>query len=183
MIPRCPVPMQCLTPIADARGPGGAHSPDIVWSCPIHCIKDILRAHIGAWNNAPRGAVPVLYQRIIWITGHCGASYRPDIVGPDHRHPVEFVVGGARTGTGYNTPGGAVPVLRQRSTTPDAYGPNVVRAGYRYAAEDAIRIGVWTGHNTPSIAVPVLCQRRTAIAGGAAHRPDVRGRVCCHAGQ
>ena len=122
-----------------------ADRPDIVRRDAIHRIQDIavVRAGIGAGNDAPTCTVPMFGQRLQRDrAGSTPMTHRPNIVSGDRRHPVELDESiRARIGTGDDTPAFTIPVLDQGPLDVErraagirgkAYSPHVIGGDDRY---------------------------------------------------
>src|SRR5207248_8344046 len=111
-----------------------AHGPYVVGVATLrghrHPIEDVVaHAHVGAGDDAPRGAVPVLDQRLLHHVGGEVEAHGPDVVCGDGRDRVELAAVTGGVWAGHDGPARTVPVLgqRERPEFGAAHGPHVVR--------------------------------------------------------
>lgn len=117
--PLVAVPMlgECLKGAAGRMGI--PHGPDIIGGDSGHCQEFvILRGDVGALDDLPRVAVPVLDQGLKSSIGEAAISHGPHIVGGDGRDSIEGAKEQIGVGAGDDAPLHAAPVLDQRLLDP-----------------------------------------------------------------
>jgi hypothetical protein len=129
-------------PVADNRGVG-PHGPDIVSRDLGYPGKGIgIRPSLGAFDNPPLLAIPVLDQGLGGLSGDVeGSPNGPDIASRDLGHALELIGTGPRVwvGSGNNPPLHTIPVLDQWlfNTAADrvSHGPDIVGRDSRHSAQ------------------------------------------------
>ncbi len=154
-----------------------AHGPDVSGGDGCHSSQlVVLRAGIGAGDDAPLVAVPVLDEGLQDVAGIPEIAHRPDITGGDGRDRGKNADLFWDPG---HAPTRAVPVLDEwwppGAGEPD--GPDIVGRDGGHAEEVVIpRADVGAGNDAPRGAVPVFGERH--LAGGSrglSHGPHIVG--------
>src|SRR5437763_2270642 len=145
------------------------NGPDVVGrdnGQPIQHVADRSAPRVGARNDPPCAAVPVLDQRPVMSTeAGDGASHCPDVTGGDDRHCIELVSMGCGIRTGNNPPFAAIPVLDQCSgglvaIVKASHRPDIVYRDRRYPMQRiSKRPHIRTGNNAPASATGTLSMR------------------------
>ena len=147
-------------PVLDQRLPGTV-AVLITPRCPDVVARDgrqtghliVIHSTIGAGDNLPTRAIPVLDQCLLETATVYIPSHRPDVVERDRYNIANTVVTRPDIGAGDNLPTRAIPVLDQRlietaTVMVVSHRPDVVgRDGYNIAKDVVTRSDVGAGDN------------------------------------
>ncbi len=125
-----------------------------------------MRADVGARNNLPTRAVPLLDQRPVVPAAVDEVSHRPDVAGTwDPHHTGKRVVARPNVGAGHDAPTGAIPLLSQglpesRAAVDELpHRPDGAFRDRRHTEEEVRSGDIGAGDNAPTRAVPLLSER------------------------
>lgn len=172
---------------AKADWGGVANGPCLACPCDLgDRVEDIIAcSRIGAGDDAPTAARPVLDQRLARVIVGNGITDRPDIGGGEGNDSFELVDGRTGIRAADHAPVPAIPVLRQRFGDADASrtgdvkadGPNVTGRDAAHTQELVVgRPFIRAGNHAPPGAIPVLgqCSGEGLVhVLGVTNRPDV----------
>src|SRR5688572_17116337 len=146
------------------------HRPDIVSCYGCHPIEVVINRAIGigARHDAPRAAVPMQCQRLVYPPLQEIRPHGPHVVARGSCDFVEVVAIGVGVRAWYDTPGVTVPmqceclVYKHGLVVVPSYRPHVIgRYGVHGAEIVAIIAHIRAWHDAPCAAVPMLYQRGT----------------------